>query len=795
MTSPPRRSRRGTSHKKYTIDPFAGIKSLLIVSSDSGSDTSEDQLSGDEDEFDHQQAAIAEAEEKAADEDEVVSDDQSIQTPEGRQSETDDDGQSDIAQADNDVNFGKPETQLPNKRRIIGIDMSEIHQLPAFDERGAKPEYGNIMRHPRRGVPDIAHTLTKESRVIYAFGPGTEDLAAHIKGREKWLNQPTLPTRKADKKNAGGLAYSALHTKQKRKKETDQGWQWYYEQGCRDAFLSQQESYFLDTKESRLLHLRSLSRCDPFLIGPSRGPKLMHGLEPCASTSTTSAWSEGSSYDKRRAKNAWILNTGSRVQCLDWVPNQSGLCQYLAAATAVSNATSTDENDKPNAYTSSASYQMGLQLWEFAALDSSSDAGCEIDFSKPPILRFVIAFDWGVIKRLRWCPVPDRERDSESEKTTIRLGLLAGVWADGRVRVLDLEFPRVEGDTAQYIHISSAIFESKAPNTMYTGITWLSSSSLAASCSDGYVAVWNIADYIKKKLQPNRVGPSKSETSYSAQPWFYQPFHQSYITSITSAYPSRPHFLLTRSMDGYNRMTDLRSPNQDNVLSSRDRVAQPPLLWHDATQTAISTDENYDLKACALRLWHKSQTVGRVSALVTDMASSLVHPFVMMGCADGSVWCTNPMKRLRDHKSSVYQQIWFKHEWRRGLPQSLESSQAEDSTKQDALTGEEQPQHNGSPPPSTKQAETPARESTAAKNIDILAKPLIRFTEGYKLQRPELSQRTRLTATKEDVSFVTVYEEKTAITQVSWNPNLNCGTWGAAGMASGLVRVEDLALD
>ena len=43
--------------------------------------------------------------------------------------------------------------------------------------------------------------------------------------------------------------------------------------------------------------------------------------------------------------------------------------------------------------------------------------------------------------------------------------------------------------------------------------------------------------------------------------------------------------------------------------------------------------------------------------------------------------------------------------------------------------------------------------------------------------------------------YTTVFEEQAGVTAVCWNPNVHVGGWAAAGLGSGLVRVEDLAAD
>ncbi|KAF2432353.1 hypothetical protein EJ08DRAFT_130327 [Tothia fuscella] len=775
MATPVRKSRRVMTPKKYTVDPFAGKEDLLLETSDSGSDTSNPPTS--EDEFDIVPVEAGEGKEVAVDDDEeAVSADESPASSDAEEPQPEDDEEDeDVVAIQSDVEATRSKKKVhPTRDQSGEFDM---HKMPAFDTHAFKAMYnrdGPRGRVPRRGIPDLIHNLDKDNRVIYTVGTGTEDVIAHIQCRDKWINQATFPTRNSDKENSGGLAYSYFHTKEKREKELGQGWNWYYEEGGRDMFVKDQRISFLGTKGSHEILQRALCISDPFLIGPTRQPTLFEPLQPCTSIQTAKAWT---SAKKPSKKIAWIINAGAKIQCLEWAPNQKGKWQYLAVVTAESENAKADQEDYPNVYTPAPSYQMCLQIWEFGVEEPTADQGCSIDYSKAPILRYVVSFGWGYLKRLKWCPVPARDPKIENE-SIVRLGLLAGVWADGYVRILDLHFTRSENTTPQNIYVSKAAFESKPPDTMCTGVAWLSSSSIAACCANGSVAIWNIPTHLK----------ATSRNSDNAHPWFYREFHLSYILSIVSAYPSRPHFLITKGIDGFSRLTDLRNPTQDVIWSPRDRITQAPLIWHDVTQTALSTDDNFDIKSYAVRRFHLSHSVTRTDALVTSMGGSLVHPFILAGCADGSVWSSNPMKRLRSMRKGTTQQIWFKHEWRRPITLAqLGGPPPHDTTMQDAETTAG---YTAPSPSTTNQQPT----SVPPKNPAILAKPLIRFTEGYHLARPELNNSKRANS-KDEVAFTTIYEEKSAITQVCWNPNLHCGTWAAAGTASGLVRVEDLGID
>ena len=225
------------------------------------------------------------------------------------------------------------------------------------------------------------------------------------------------------------------------------------------------------------------------------------------------------------------------------------------------------------------------------------------------------------------------------------------------------------------------------------------------------------------------------------RPIFYQFIHQSYILAIVSAYPDHPHFLATTSMDGYTRLTDLRAPSTDFILSQRSRLGGSVLDYHEPLQAFISSEENDFVRVMSLRRFFSSLNVARVDGQVLSVAVGKFHPCVLVGCADGTVIATNPMRRVLHPKTQQFQQIWFQHEWTR---------------KGEGMS---------------------------------------RITEGYKLETANLMRMLKGDKKiKDGVVYSTIHEAETGVTQVAWNSNLRCGGWAAAGMGSGLLRVEDLAL-
>ncbi|KAK3044819.1 hypothetical protein LTS18_000266 [Coniosporium uncinatum] len=230
-------------------------------------------------------------------------------------------------------------------------------------------------------------------------------------------------------------------------------------------------------------------------------------------------------------------------------------------------------------------------------------------------------------------------------------------------------------------------------------------------------------------------------------------------------------------MDGHLRLTDLRAPHTDTVLSPRSRVGQTPLVWSESCQSALNPDENFAVRASPVRRFHATYTVARAESMVIGLAVSPVHPFLLVAGANGDVMATNPFRRVLSSKAPVWQQVWFNHEWRGPVRSNVVQNAASGAgTNGAASTGVQHAQPNS---PS-----------------DIFAQPLVRISEGFKLETSRLLQQEGSSKNiEEGTVFTTIYEEKSAITCLAWNPNMRCGGWAAAGTGSGLVRVEDIALD
>ena len=775
-TTQSRRSTRARQAKqKYNIDPLKGLD--LRASSDSGSTSSTDKDNDDSAE-DENFAAHNSAEEDLDDD---------IDSPEGEDYlETEPNADNaypaeSLLDDDESVLGSEEEIETPIRKRPGGTRKSKqpdshVHSgrikkyavhpaaqktLPAFAV-GAKQVPTNT-RYRTRAIHDLHAHAAKDTKIIYTFGPSDGDLTPIILTRDKWVDQPTLPSHKADRNGEGGFEYSFYYTKNIRESEVTHGWNWFHEKGGKECFQNKQEEQALSPTEAAGYLPPSTSH--RFVMGPYSKQKL-YNLQTGSSVAINDVFFSTAGPNKN-PRNGFLLNLGAKPEHIEWVPNKGGPVQYLAISTSIFQRPekSTSENlegESTSAFVPSQPFPAAIQIW---AIDASVGPGAT-QTNKTAILRLeaVFCFDWGSVKEIKFCPMMRALEDDGR----INLGLAAIVWGDGNTRILNLSYPKLDETQprVQYIKISSAAFCSSPPSTICTSVTWLSTTTIAAGCANGCVAIWDI---------PSSLTTSPEQTEIKPRAWFYHNFHPTYILRIVSCWPSRPQMLITASMDGYHRLTDLREPDMDFLLSNRTRVGHESAIWHDQTQGVIFVDENYAFRSMPLRRFFASVFQARAHAAVTVMASSLLHPFVLGGCTSGEVISYNPVRRVLYSKADVYVQTWFKHEWRRGRNSpSAQPVQQPDGPQADDTTNQ----------PST-------RESS---ETSPLSQPMSRITEGYKLEKPKGLDMKGLENSDQGVVYTTIFERECAITALSWNPNLEYAGWAAAGMASGLVRIEDIAL-
>lgn len=733
-----------------------------------------------------------------------------------------------------DVDIDELPSPSINNRGSNSLDHAPLKEKSLRYQVKPQKDPKNAIRS--RGLAELSSkNPSKEDMLKFMAGGYPQDWAEFLKTKDRWLTDPTLPTRADSKRGREGMCYHFSHTAEKRKMEATVGWDWYYDQGGRELFAKRQRTKILTPDEGHGYIPKSLEQSHKFLMGPY-GKQQLYRLQIGQSIYLDDAWKSTQENHQKstqpgESREGWMLNLGTSIKCLEWATNQDGDIQFLTVATAQPKSSQSEGlSEVSPAYTPSAPLRSCIQIWGFAAR-KTTDHRILLGPRQPPALHLVICTEWGEIKQLKWCQIPRTFR-SDDYADKIPLGLLASVWSDGLVRVLDIQLDKNTGITTSYgrcihslitsppNHHSQAItvkydepaFKAWAPNTLCTCVTWLSASHLAVGFTNGFLAIWDISQTTLPQSPSSSPSPSNlTPTPTPPRPWLYTSLHQSYILAITSAYPTYPHLLSTTSIDGHSRLTDLRAPSSDSALSPRSRNSSPLLSFSPHTLSMLSTEENDFARLFPLRAFHSSIGFARTSASPLCLAANVFHPCVLIGCADGSLIAANPLPRVWSRKRAYFQQVVFRHEWARGkggsggggggggggeegggerggkggegggggisrITESYKIMQT-DKTKlrpSSTSTSKSKPPRTSSPSQSAAGGGGGRAGGGGSAGIST-SSPL-----------PLPPTQTPLTTT--------IHEPETGLSAVAWNANVAWGGWMAAGTGSGMVRVQDLAV-
>ena len=337
-------------------------------------------------------------------------------------------------------------------------------------------------------------------------------------------------------------------------------------------------------------------------------------------------------------------------------------------------------------------------------------------------------------------------------------------------------------------------------------------------CSNGYVAIWNIfpedfqhppAGSSPQVLNHTISGPNilasgpaiSNNQNIGPSPYFYAFLHSTYILAMCCAYPTHPQLIATSSSSGFLRLTDIRSPSSDYVLSHRNHWAPTAIVYSATLSSFVAYEEGGYLKLFPIRRFWSSISFGKVDCEVLSLAVGYLHPTVLAGFSDGSLLAVNPARRfveVRPSRAMFQHRIW-KHEWAR---QKLGTSGQQSSGGEIPHT-EAELLGSAAREPSNQDRHGQGEDLSEQRNAQhqpTRPKGISRITEGYKIEIPNLTPIGKSEISKKkaklgiNAPFSTIYDKETGVRAVAWNPNEGWGGWAASGMGSGLVRIEDLAI-
>ncbi|KAL8686222.1 MAG: hypothetical protein Q9218_007261, partial [Villophora microphyllina] len=437
ITSVRKSGRTRQPNKRYSADTFAGLDILSSASEEEVEVWKQLEASDNDEDFDEAKA-VEEAIE--AEEDEIssagaISDGSGIATP----AELSDDAIDADCAEERDLplaNHSKSRLHSSREKRVqdVGTHTRGIADPVAAKARGSKSDY------------------------LYSlFGDTTRDLVHMARSRDQWCDAATLP-RRPNESGSRGMRHLFSYTEEKRYMEATVGWDWYYQHGGRQYLESIQQSHPLSRSEANKLIPQPSHSHRTLFMGPY-GRQTRFDLQFLQSMPLCEAWhraphpqidgTNGPGRPKSKpAREGWLFNVGTGIRCLDWAPNHSGDTQYLALSTFQPKSNEKFGQSKFSPAFTPQSFPSSIQIWSFSSSEAA-DRKSLLDPETPPLLRLVIGFDWGDAKHLTWCPMPRIFREEE-RKGKVPVGLLAGVWSDGHVRVIDVQLGNMESQETQY---------------------------------------------------------------------------------------------------------------------------------------------------------------------------------------------------------------------------------------------------------------------------------------------------------------------------------------------------------
>ncbi|KAA8915914.1 hypothetical protein TRICI_001928 [Trichomonascus ciferrii] len=401
-----------------------------------------------------------------------------------------------------------------------------------------------------------------------------------------------------------------------------------------------------------------------------------------------------------------VLNAGAHVTSVRWAMDRESEFQYLAVGTL-------DQYGAPSAENiaapeigmfSTQGYPSSIQIYQVSP-------------NLEARLFSTISTDYGSPIHIRWRPVRVN-RDATS------IGIIAACFQDGKVRIFDIpESFSPEGKPMHY-KLYKPLREYGLEDDKITCVTWRTPEVIAVGTADGFISEFDMSD--------------TSEEGGSL-PSFYTPWHTSAIVSITAGFPDNQEFLFTSATDGFTRIVDVRDIRRSKTISARYKSYSTCTAYAPQLCSFLSLEDSFRCKLAPIRKLSTIQAGGSVTrhdGTIMAIGSSLLHPFVLSGAADGTLRIGNTVRRTMVSKrqtTSVYRQ---------GILWQFECSER---------LGQER----------------------VYRFVDLL--------KSEQINKPSLNERQVL------------YPAGSVITDVDWNPNVVAGNVYASGTSCGLIRLERLS--
>ncbi|KAL6793257.1 WD40-repeat-containing domain protein [Trichoderma sp. SZMC 28013] len=459
--------------------------------------------------------------------------------------------------------------------------------------------------------------------------------------------------------------------------------------------------------------------------------------------------------DDDKVESGWMLDVGGLVLSMDWAPRRDKNPKQLLALAIIPQSDQDIYNYEEESVKPDFQKQGIIQIWEFRS--TKTDEQFIRPSSEPAKLRKTLCMDYGRIRRVRWSP------------SCNHIALLCG---DGSVYIADAGDVDGEEEGLYYklqkpLAVLSLLDEY---GIKATAMTWINCNRMAIGYSDGSIALWSI--------HPPRLLSR-------------HPVHHNDIIDMVSGYPTMPTIIASIPVGGTARVIDLQAPSYETTEAQRPLVhTQPGLLtYSDHLLGFLSIYPSASALNTIIGFLHHAhfpvcRRVFTGDSFLTSLAVGKLHPFLLIGATDGSLWCLNAQTEVfsnRHESTDKIRVLQHEHRPRRLFPPD---SPAAARGVCRVLHGFTVDRNRNS---------KPEAKPTTKKGKKLRAKEPAEGAEGG--QEGEGEEDDDEAGDLTDPSRATLHEPLTRITTIEWNPNQDYGCWAAVAMGSGLVRVIDLGLE
>lgn len=356
---------------------------------------------------------------------------------------------------------------------------------------------------------------------------------------------------------------------------------------------------------------------------------------------------------------SYVFNAGSPVWGIDWCPIHPEdrpfrqFKQYLAVAPFPSRSHAPCIGAKVQRPAPAC-----VQIWTLRSREHDGSVGEGTAKSQEPgevNCEMVLCLDSGPAQEIKWCPLPAHDRwDIGRQMGTARkLGILAGTFEDGSLSIYvvpdpaDINHPQRDRSLPVFVKLSDPALRIELEGTSCWSFDWANSEVLAAGCTNGYIAVYDVGDALNRGIGPNLLPThfiSVHQSAIRAIAWMRVPPTSSNGLPTTSADPT---VIASGGYDGVECLTDIREPHGHVVNRTRDVIntasysvfaAGPIMIDHDNTVKAYSVSPS---------MLGRGHILMEPDGPVWSVNASDYHPQLAVGSADGSCSTTNLLKSTR----------------------------------------------------------------------------------------------------------------------------------------------------